>query len=195
MNKKLVGVGVGSALIAIVVWTAFLMSFAPHVFDLSGKVGVDLETKSIHATVTFYKDGTLYCQYHHAGVVTDIGDNMTIFWISGDTDYKVSSMEYAWNITHIGIGDQGSLSSTSTILPSEWNRTTITTWDNKIQSTINFTTVIYPDAGGPYTADCIGLYINATGNYLWAYDTFTEVTGIDQTFTINIEFQVSVSHS
>jgi len=194
-NKKVVGVGVGSALIAIVVWTAFLMSFAPQKLNFNGSVNVDLEAKSIHATVTFYKEGKLYAQHHHAGVVTDIGDNMTIFWASGDSDFKVGSMLYSWNISHIGIGNQGTLNSTSTVLPGEWNRTAITSVDNKIQSTINFTTVIYPDSNGPYIADCIGLYINATGNYLWAYDTFTEVTGIDETFTINVEFQVSVSHS
>jgi len=194
-NKKLVGVAVGSALIAIVVWTAFLMSFAPQTLNFFGSVNVELEAESVHATVTFYKEGKLYAEYHHAGVVTDIGDNMTIFWASGDTAFKVSSMLYSWNISHIGIGNQGTLSSASIVLPGEWNRTAITTVDNKLQSTINFTTVIYPDSSGPYTADCIGLYPNATGNFLWAYDTFTEVTGIDETFTITIEFQVSVSHS
>jgi hypothetical protein len=157
-------------------------------------LGVGL-THEIHCRIRMWKSGVLVFDEYHAGAVTDIGDNMTIYWESGDTNFKVGSMDYNWNISHIGIGDQGTLTTASTVLPGEWNRTAITTWDNQIQSTINYTTIIYPDAGGPYTADCIGLYINATGNYLWGYDTFTEVTGIDETFTINVEFQVSVSHS
>jgi len=152
-------------------------------------------THEIHCRIRMWKSGVLVFDEYHAGAVTDIGDNMTIFWESGDTDFQVGSMLYTWNISHIGIGNQGSLSTSSVVLPGEWNRTAITTWDNKIQSNINYTTVIYPDSGGPYTADCIGLYPNATGNFLWAYDTFTEVTGIDETFTITVEFQASVSHS
>jgi hypothetical protein len=55
------------------------------------------------------------------------------------------------------------------------------------------TCTFYPDDGGPYTADCIGLNYDDAGNNLWGYDTFSEVTGIDDTFTINVEFKVSVS--
>jgi hypothetical protein len=152
-------------------------------------------THEIHCRIRMWQYGMLVFDEYHAGAVTNIGDNMTLFWESGDTDFQVGSMLYTWNISHIGIGNQGSLDTSSVVLPSEWNRTAITTWNNKIQSTINYTTIIYPDSNGPYTADCIGLYPNATGNFLWAYDTFTEVTGIDETFTINVEFQVTVSHS
>jgi hypothetical protein len=55
--------------------------------------------------------------------------------------------------------------------------------------------VFYPSTG-PYTADCIGLnWEGGIGNdySLWGYDTFSEVTGIDSTFVITTEFQITVS--
>jgi len=196
MNKKLVGVGVGSALIAIVVWTAFLMSFAPHILNLSGKAGVDLETSSVHCRIRMWQNGELVFDEHHSGNVTDLGDNMTLFWIFGDTDMQVNDIPYLANGTYISIGDQGSLSDSSTVLPGEWNRT-VATVEDETQSQLNLTCTFYPDAGGPYTADCIGLNTNATAsaNNLIMYDTFSEVTNIDETFTINVEFQISASHS
>jgi len=196
VNKKLVGVGVGSALIAIVVWTAFLMSFAPHVLNLSGSVGVDLEAKSVHSRIRIWKGDELILDEWNAGVVTDLGDNMTLFWVFGDTDMQVNTIPYLDNGTYITIGNQGSLTPTSTVLPGEWNRT-LATVEDETQSQLNLTCIFYPDNSGPYTADCIGLNTNATAsaNNLIMYDTFTEVTGIDDTFTINVEFQVSVSHS
>jgi len=55
---------------------------------------------------------------------------------------------------------------------------------------------MYPDNSGPYTADCIGINCASTGDgNLVFYDTFTEVTGIDDTFTINIDFKISVAHA
>jgi len=80
-------------------------------------------------------------------------------------------------------------------LPGEWNRTAGSI-EVIGQSQINITATFYPDTG-PYTADCIGLNFNGTAakNNLWGYDTFTEVTGIDDTFTINVEFSVTVSHT
>jgi len=216
VNKKLVGMVAAVFMVGVIVCATFclvqenvrLVNEYNELVEKYNEIVEYLYTKDsgfsvgttheIHCRIRMWKSDVLVFDEYHAGAVTDIGDNMTIFWESGDTDFQVGSMLYAWNISHIGIGNQGTLSTTSTastVLPGEWNRTAITTWDNKIQSTINYTTVIYPDAGGPYTADCIGLYPNATGNFLWAYDTFTEVTGIDETFTISVEFQVSVSHS
>jgi len=79
-------------------------------------------------------------------------------------------------------------------LPGEWNRT-LGTVEHQGQSQLNISCTMYPDAG-PYTADCFGLNWASSGDgNLWAWDTDTEVTGIDDSFTINIEFIVSVSHS
>jgi len=195
LRKDLLAVGLGSASIAIIVTALVMLSLAPTL-NLFGYVGVDLETSSVHMRIQVWKGNELILDEHHAGVVTDIGDNMTLYWIFGDDDMQNGSNLYMNNATYISIGNQGSLSSASTELPGEWNRTAATIED-ETSSQLNLTCTFYP-ASGPYTADCIGLQwtsANATDNNLWGYDTFTEVTGIDDTFTINVEFQVSVSHS
>lgn len=167
-------------------------------------LGIDMTTTSVHAQITMYKyatpedralgvGGELVFDEYHAGAVTNIGDNQTMHWVFGDSDIG-DSADYLDNATQISIGNQGSLSTASTQLPGEWNRTAATVED-QVQSQINLTCTFYPDTG-PYTADCIGLNWETSGDgNLWGYDTFTEVTGIDDTFTINVEFQVSTSHS
>lgn len=154
---------------------------------------VGLQTE-IHSRVRMWKNGVLIFDEYNAGVVTDIGDNQTLAWIFGDTNYNVTA--YMMNVTYISIGNQGSVSSAITILPGEWNRT-LATLEDQSQSWLNLTCTFYPDAG-PHTADCIGLNwisTNASDNNLYAYDTFTEVTGIDDTFEIGIEFKVTVAHA
>ena len=154
---------------------------------------VGLQTE-IHSRVRMWKNGVLIFDEYNAGVVTDIGDNQTLAWIFGDSNYNVTA--YMMNVTYISIGDQGTLNTASTVLPGEWNRTTATLEDQS-QSWLNLTCTFYPDAG-PHTADCIGLNwisTNASNNNLYAYDTFTEVTGIDDTFEIGIEFKVTVAHT
>ena len=198
MNKKLVGIGIAAFSIGVIVCAVFFMTFAPHLVNLYGTIGINLEARSIHSRIRIWKGNQLILDEYHAGVVTDIGDNHTLFWIFGDSAMKPSNGSYMYNVTYISIGNQdgGSLSSSSTQLPGEWNRTSATIED-QTQSQLNLTCTFYP-ATGPYTADCIGLNwhpLNASNNNLWAYDTFTEVTGIDDTFTINVEFKVSVSHT
>jgi len=196
MNKKFVGTLVGAFAVGIIVCAVFVVSFAPHLLNFVGEVGVDLEAKSIHSRIRIWRGNELILDEWRAGVVTDLGDNMTLFWIFGDTDMQVNAIPYTDNGTLSSIGNQGTLTSAITVLPGEWNRTTATVED-EVQSQLNLTCTFYPDDSGPYTADCIGLNTNATAsaNNLIMYDTFTEVTGIDETFTINVEFQVSVSHS
>ena len=67
--------------------------------------------------------------------------------------------------------------------------------DTEIQSGLNVSCTFYPS--GSQTADCIGLNFGAGAgsNDLWAYDTFDQVTGIDDTFTINVDFKVTVAHT
>lgn len=159
-----------------------------------GEVGL---TPVVHSRVRMWKDGKLIFDEYNAGAVTNLGDNMTLFWLFGDTDMQYVDIPYMDNCTFISIGnDDASLGVTSTVLPGEWNRTAGTIEDED-QSCLNVTCTFYPDASGPYTADCIGLNTNATAsaNNLIMYDTFTEVSGIDDTFTINVEFKVSVAHS
>ena len=150
----------------------------------------------VHSRIRIWKGTELILDEWNAGAVTNLGDNMTYYWIFGDTDMQVNNIPYTDNGTFITIGNQGTLTTSSVVLPGEWNRTAGTVED-EIQSQLNITCTFYPDNAGPYTADCIGLNTNATAsaNNLIMYDTFTEVTGIDETFTINVEFVVSESHS
>ena len=196
MNRRIVGIAVGTFAIGVIVCAVFFMTFGPHLVNFSGTVGVDFEAGSVHSRIRIWKGDDLVLDEYHAGVVTNLGDNQTLFKLFGDTDMQYGVIPFTDNATFISIGNQGSLSTSSVVLPGEWNRTAGTVED-EAQSQLNITCTFYPDDSGPYTADCIGLNFNATAsaNNLWAYDTFTEVTGIDDTFTINVEFQVSVSHS
>ena len=153
------------------------------------QIGLSAE---VHSRIRIYRGTELILDEYNAGAVTDIGDNMTLAWIFGDSDYGVA--DYMYNATYISIGNQGTLNTASTQLPGEWNRTAGTVEDQS-QSWLNITCTFYPDTG-PYTADCIGLNWKSSGDLnLWAYDTFSEVTGIDDTFTINVEFKITVSHT
>jgi len=153
------------------------------------------EVSSVHCRIRMYQEGNLVMDQYHSGVVTDLGDNATLAKLFGDASYNLT--QYDMNATYISIGnDGGSLASTVTVLPAEWNRT-IGTIEDQAQSQLNITCTFNPTTG-PFTADCIGLNFEGgigVDDSLWAYDTFSEVTGIDETFTINIEFQISVSHS
>jgi len=189
--KKEVAIGVFYVAVLLSIIIVSFQAGANSV-NVNGSVGVDLETGSIHSRIRMWQHGNLVFDEYHSGAVTDLGDNQTLAWIFGDADYGVA--DYLDNATYISIGNQGSLSTSSTQLPGEWNRTAGTVEDEN-QSWLNITCTFYPDSG-PYSADCIGLNWESSGdNNLWAYDTFSEVTGIDDTFTINIEFKVSVSHS
>jgi len=161
--------------------------------------GIDTPASSdkktdVHARIRIYESGVLIMDEYHAGNVTDLGDNATLAKLFGDADYNLTT--YDLNATFISIGNKGALSTSSTVLPAEWNRTAGTVEDED-QSTMNITCIFYPDDSGPYTADCIGLNFegDAAANDLFACDEFTEVSGIDETFTINIEFSVTISHS
>lgn len=105
--------------------------------------------------------------------------------------------DYTLNATYISIGnDTGSLGTSSTQLPNEWHREAGTIED-ETQSQINMTCQITgAEISNTQVADCIGINWKSSGNNnLWAYDTFTQVTGIDSTFTINIEFEIQQSHT
>ncbi len=157
----------------------------------------------IHARIRIWQyKGTpqevLILDEYHAGVVTDLGDNMTSYKLWGDSDHQYGSLNNSAYTPWISIGnDTGTLASTSTVLPNEWHRE-VATIDNEAQSYLNFScTISGADIPGSETADCLGLVFTETddANDLYAYDTFTEVSGIDSTFTINIDIQVTYAHS
>lgn len=202
-KKIIVAIVISSIILAA---SCFALGYrAGEIVNINGSVnmssGIDNpmnsnEITSVHCTIKMWQGTTLIMDQYHAGAVTDLGDNATLAKLFGDSDYNLT--QYDMNATYISIGnDGGGLATTSTVLPAEWNRTIATVTD-EAQSQLNLTCTFYPDDSGPYTADCIGLNFESgigKDNNLWAYDTFSEVTGIDETFTINIEFQVSIAHS
>jgi hypothetical protein len=158
--------------------------------NLAASFGTGGQDTKIDATVYITRT-TPAGQIQFVGSMTKIGINCTFGKLTGiAASYNMT--QYPYNITSISIGNQGSLNSDSTVLPGEWNRTTVTPHD-VAYNTCNFTAVFKPDTG-PYTADCIGLNIGPVtiglAYTLICYDTFTEVTGIDNTFTITVEYRL-----
>lgn len=169
---------------------------AAPVLYLQGSVGVDIEKWSVDSLIEIWQGDQLILSEYNAGNVTNLGDNMTLLWIFGNEVMGVMQ-DYSTNCTWISIGNQGALPESATQLPGEWNRTTAT-FDTEIQSGMNITCIFYPDNSGlngykravyrTYTADCIGINCASSGdgNLIFA-DAFTEVTGIDETFTSTSE--------
>jgi hypothetical protein len=159
--------------------------------SLSASFGTG-NTPSVKADATVYVTKTLPSgEIQFVGSMTKLGINCSFGKLTGvAASYNMT--QYNYNITSISIGDQGTLNTDSTVLPGEWNRTAATAHD-AAYNTCNFTAVFHPDTG-PYTADCIGLNIGPVTiglTYtLLCYDTFTQVTGIDTTFTITVEYRL-----
>lgn len=169
----------------------FIVANLPNILTESGTAHVNFTAGSVHTRILIEKDGQTVIDEYHAGAVTKLGLNATFAKLTGNsTAYNMT--QYPLNLTYVGIGDQGTLNTDSTILPGEWNRTVADTLHTATYNTCNWTLVIHPDTG-PYTADCLGVYYEAAGNSLFLYDTFSEVTGIDETFTITLEIQLSAS--
>jgi len=168
-----------------------------YLFSLnSGEGASSIGQKSlVHMRIQIWDGDVLVLDEYCSGVVTDLGDNMTLYKWFGDADMQYESLAHNVNCSWISIGNQGTLTSASTQLPGEWNRTTLAV-DNEHQSYLNASCTFYPDDQGPYTADCIGINCASSGDgNLVYYDTFTEVTGIDEDFTINVDFKITESHS
>lgn len=191
MNKKQLASIVAVAAIAVLV-TVLVYPYGTHLFE-RGSVTVSFTTSSIHTTITITKDGTKIFDEYHAGVITQLGMNVTLAKLTGNiTAYNATQIPL--NLTYISIGNNtGTLGASSTVLPNEWNRTAATMHDCTY-NTFNLTAV-FVGASASQTADCIGVNFEAdiANNALWGYDTFTEVSGIDGTFTITIEMKVTVA--
>lgn len=193
MNKKLLGGVVAAVAIAVVV-TALLTSAYYTSLNIYGSAGLDFEVGSIHANIIMTRNGVEVFHQYHAGAMTNLGANLTMAKLTGNLTGAYNATTYMLNTTWISIGNAGTLNAASTVLPGEWNRTTTTMHDCTYNS-FNLTAV-FSGTTGTQTADCIGInYETGIGKdgTLWGYDTFTEVTGIDSTFTITIEFKISVS--
>jgi hypothetical protein len=154
---------------------------------------------SIHCTITFWRYGKIVFQQYHAGSFTYLGYNITAAKLLGNSSLYNMTL-YNLNATQISIGwtdTSANMNQTLTALPNEWNRTSATPHDiivNTNPSYWNLTAIIHPDVG-PYNASCIGInYESGIGNNaLLGYDTFTKKTGIDNTYTITVEFKVGMA--
>ncbi len=191
-GKKRVVIGIALILSGVLLG-AFLDLEIPRILNLRGEITQTASVNPngvVHCQITIWKGTKMLWSQYHAGHTTKLGNNMTLFKLFGNVSYRYDSITYKQNATYISIGNMGTLTTSSTVLPGEWNRTVGATKTIPGTNQINITATFHPDSSGPYTADCIGGNFGATanGNDLAFYDTFTEVTGIDQTFTINVEF-------
>jgi hypothetical protein len=152
---------------------------------------------TVHCTVTFWKNGQIVFQQYHAGSLTYEGYNITMGKLLGNSSLYNMTI-YNENTTQVSIGyNTTNMAQSLTVLPNEWNRTAGTVHDivvNANPSSWNLTAIIHPGTG-PYTAGCIGInYESGIGNNaLFGYDTFAQKTGIDNAYTITVEFKVSVA--
>ena len=156
----------------------------------NNEINFSFTKHSVHTLITIYKGDQEVLKEYHAGAVTKLGLNTTFAKLTGNLTFYNISVSLL-NLTFVGIGNKGTLDLDSEVLPGEWNRTA-GTQHTLAYNGFNITATFHPDAG-PYTADCLGLYYEAAGESLFAYDTFSEVTGIDASFTIVLEIQVSAS--
>lgn len=145
----------------------------------------------VDCTIEQWRDGILIYSFGDNEVMTNIGKNFTAMKLSGDTDWITT--DFAENVTYLGFGDQGSLSESSTSLPSEKTRFDVSANFTYISlGKWNYTGYWYPDASS--TADCCGMYWKSSGENLYCYDTFGEISYTDAD-TIISKWQFTITYS
>ena len=189
-----------SATSFILMLAFFLFTPGINLLRINSDVGMSFTVGSIHSTITITKGDEVVLREYHAGALTTLGMNFTLGNIvknsTGTGSYNSTWLGANYNLSFVSIGNAyatWACNNTEVLLPGEWNRT-LGTQHDMTYNTFNVTATFYPDTG-PYTADCIGLnFEGGIGNDAqWGYDTFTEVTGIDDTFTITVEIKVTLS--
>jgi len=191
-TKTILLVFIMSALISLSTALCTSFYFRQIIINMHSGTDFSFQVGSIHTTVTIYKDGELISAQYHAGTVTKLGMNMTMAKMTGNaTAYNIT--QYTLNLTYVSIGNKGTLNTDSTNLPAEWNRT-IGYQHNAVYNQFNMTAT-FTGTTGSQTADCIGINFEGpiNGNALWGYDSFDEVTGIDSTFTLIFEIQITLT--
>ena len=182
------------AVLSVALVGTLILSGMQRSVNMFGSANLNFTTFSVHVTAGFWKDGVLLHSAYHAGAVTQLGFNVTFAKLLGNATFY-NMTQYNLNVTYMSIGyNTSNLTPALTCLPNEWNRTAATPHDATYNS-CNWTAVIHPGAG-PYIAQCFGInFEDGIGNNaLFAYDSYpTQVTGIDSTFTITLEFKVSAS--
>ncbi len=150
----------------------------------------------VHSTVKQWRwiDGEKYLiySYSHPAALTEIGENYTAAKIAGAV---FPTANFTANVTYSSLGTDVGLSTSSTSLPGEWNRSTSITPEYLAVGQWNYTFSFYPSGSG--TTNATGLHwgsgIGSPGD-LWAYDTFSDIsyTSNDQ---IDVEWSIDVQYS
>lgn len=148
----------------------------------------------VHSTVYQYKwiDGVKYLifSYSHPAALTVIGENFTAGKLVGAI---FPTTDYLKNVTFISMGHSVGLTTSSTQLPGEWNRSTSITPEYLGVGHWNLTYSFFPSGSG--TTNSTGWNWDSSGDLnLWAYDTFPTITytSNDQ---IDVECEVDISYS
>lgn len=150
----------------------------------------------IHCTITQYRwiDGAkhLIYSYSHPAALTTIGENFTAAKQTGHTDWNVTG--YLYNVTYIALGHNVGLTTSSTVLPGEWNRTD-GTFEYIGVGHWNYSASFYPSGSGTTNSTSMN-WEDGIGqdNNMWCYDTFTTITytSNDQ---IDVEWEVDIQYS
>lgn len=142
----------------------------------------------LHGWLKFYQNGKLVCIEELGSALTKIGINVTMAKLSGNSSIGLVS-DYLYNLTYIALGTDVGLTTSSTVLPNEWNRTQ---GDQNILENgerCNLTAAIYPSGSGSTNATSINWKSGiGTDNSMWCYDTFTT-----KTYTSNDHFEIEWS--
>lgn len=147
---------------------------------------------SLYATIWINQNGKLV--YYQSGLdpLTDLGFNLTFAKLSGSSSYNLTT--YNMNATYISLGNytaSASLNSTCIVLPNEFIRNS-TTIHAQVYNGYNLT-CLFNGFSGTNSSNCFGINYspNFNSNDLFAYTSFSQITGIDNTFSITIEAQIT----
>lgn len=142
----------------------------------------------------FYEGNRLAFITELGSAMTDIGKNLTMAKISGNTSIALIS-DYLYNLTYIALGTDVGLTTSSTVLPNEWNRTLANQEILNNGHTINLTATIYPSGSGSTNATSVNWKSGiATDNSMWCYDTFATKTYTSEDH-FEIEWQIQITYS
>jgi len=162
--------------------------------------------QNIYVTITATRNGKLV--YYMTGLdpLTNLGLNVTFCKIVGNqtsSNWLYNITQYNENITYVELGYYSyagiAPNSTNTSLIGEFIRTTGSVHAETYNS-FNITGVFSGTStqylAGSNSSNCMGISINGDGlsigsNDLYGYTTFSTITGIDNTFTITCEIEVS----
>lgn len=180
------------ALLVLSVITILLFALGCSIHLVSVQTGNNASLNyNIDSTIYFYQNGHLvHVEYGHEPL-TNLGLNLTFAKLTGSLSYNQST--YLLNTTFVSLGD-GSVSATITKLPNEFIRVSGVI-HAQVYNGFNITGT-FTGFSGTNSSNCMGINYESASlgfNDLFAYVAFSEVTGIDSSFTITCEIQVSGS--